>query len=413
MDRDEVVGLITQLRQGRSWVDAVEVRAARRTRQLEAEGRAESAAGLLGDEGRRSGRDARAAADREVICTAMPGFEDALAAGDVAAGHLDALANATRGLDEETRAEFLALETDLLADAERQRVDTFDRSCRDLARSLAARSRAKSDADELDEQRRRSTVKRWTDTATGMKHTHLELDPIRDAALWSAIDAQRARLRQQDGNRRTPWAQLQVESVVAAVSGGEAVRRVPEVTVLIDLASLIHGVHERTVCETDAGVPVPASTVRRLCCEAEVLPVVLNGDGEALDADRSVRTANRAQRRALRAMHRTCAHPDCTVSFEACRIHHVVPWLEGRGATDIDNLLRPRRWMGPGDDGRPGGHLVEARRRGSSHRPDRRPSTTGRWPAARESTARQSLTARRPNRQPTVSNPWERRPTVP
>ena len=51
------------------------------------------------------------------------------------------------------------------------------------------------------------------------------------------------------------------------------------------------------------------------------------------------RTANRAQRRALRAMHRTCAHPECTVTFEACRIHHVTPWLRPRGDTDISNLL--------------------------------------------------------------------------
>ena len=83
---------------------------------------------------------------------------------------------------------------------------------------------------------------------------------------------------------------------------------------------------------------MPVSTVRRLCCDAEILPVVLNGDGQALDVGRSARTANRAQRRALRAMHRTCAHPECTVTFEACRIHHVTPWLQPAGDTNIDNL---------------------------------------------------------------------------
>ena len=87
------------------------------------------------------------------------------------------------------------------------------------------------------------------------------------------------------------------------------------------------------------GVPLPVSTVRRLCCEAEIVPVVLGSDGEVLDVGRTERTANRAQRRALRAMHRTCAHPDCTVGFSACRIHHVKWWWEHNGPTDIDNLL--------------------------------------------------------------------------
>jgi hypothetical protein len=36
-------------------------------------------------------------------------------------------------------------------------------------------------------------------------------------------------------------------------------------------------------------------------------------------------------------MHRTCIHPDCTVTFDACRIHHITPWGRG-GDTDIDDL---------------------------------------------------------------------------
>jgi hypothetical protein len=79
--------------------------------------------------------------------------------------------------------------------------------------------------------------------------------------------------------------------------------------------------------------------MRRLCCDAEIIPTVLGGDGEILDQGRSRRTANRAQRRALRAMHRGCAHPDCDVGFEACRIHHIRWWWRDNGPTDIANLL--------------------------------------------------------------------------
>jgi hypothetical protein len=38
-------------------------------------------------------------------------------------------------------------------------------------------------------------------------------------------------------------------------------------------------------------------------------------------------------------MHRTCAHPDCTVVFSACNIHHIAWWGRDDGPTDIDNLL--------------------------------------------------------------------------
>jgi hypothetical protein len=171
-----------------------------------------------------------------------------------------------------------------------------------------------------------------------MCHTHLELDPVRDRALWAAIEAGRSTLRQHDGNRRTPWDQLTVDAVIGAIGGGDRVDRVPEITVLIDYRSLLDRLHAEGICETDNGMPLPVSTVRRLCCDAEILPVVLDGAGQVLDVGLSKRTATRAQRRALRAMHRTCAHPDCTVTFDACRIHHVIPWSDG-GPTDIDDLL--------------------------------------------------------------------------
>ena len=61
-----------------------------------------------------------------------------------------------------------------------------------------------SAADELDRQRRNSSVKRWVDKITGMHHTHLELDPIRDAQLWSIVNAQLSDNVQNDGNAQTP-----------------------------------------------------------------------------------------------------------------------------------------------------------------------------------------------------------------
>ena len=173
-------------------------------------------------------------------------------------------------------------------------------------------------------------MKRWIDKTTGMHHTHLELDPVRDATLHAAIDAQIRRLRQVDGNARTPWAQLQVDAVIAATSGGSGGERVPEISVLTDYQTLMSGWHAHSICETDDGIALPVETVRRMCCDADIVPIVLGGAGEVLDVGRARRTATPAQRRALRAMHRTCAHPDCTVVFSACDIHHVAGGARSR-----------------------------------------------------------------------------------
>jgi hypothetical protein len=225
-----------------------------------------------------------------------------------------------------------------LSDASHQKVETFERNCRDLARHLTAQQQPRADADELDQQRNNSTVKRWTDKITGMRNTLLSLDPLRDAELWSAVNAKLAALRQTDGNTRTPWAQLQVNALIATVACGDSVARVPEVSVLIDYETITSGLHQNSICELDNGTPIPVSTARRVCCDAGILPIVLATNGEVLDVGQTARTATPAQRRALRVMHRSCAHPDCSVTYDNCRIHHIEFFRNG-GNTDIDNML--------------------------------------------------------------------------
>jgi hypothetical protein len=338
LDRDGLAELARSITALRAWVDSVQVRVTRRQRQLAIEGRGEAPKDLLAREGRQSGKEARAADEREHICTALPSFEEALSNGNVSAGHIDAIAGAVRNLDGTATAEFMALGADLLADAERMGVDLFDRNCRDLARFLANATAADSDVAELERQRARSRVKRWTDQETGMRHTHIELDPVRDAQLWTAIDRARRQLRRQHGNGEISWDQLQVDAVIAAVSNaGEPGQRVVELSVLIDLDTLVDGLHPDSVCELSDGTPLPVATVRRMACGAEIIPIVLDGDGRALDVGRGKRLATEPQRQALRAMHRTCIHPDCQVPVDECRIHHIVPWEQG-GSSDLDNL---------------------------------------------------------------------------
>jgi hypothetical protein len=79
--------------------------------------------------------------------------------------------------------------------------------------------------------------------------------------------------------------------------------------------------------------------VRRLACDAGILPAVMGGNSLVKDMGRATRTATSAQRARSAAMHATCAHPGCGVEFSRCRIHHVTFWGEHLGPTDEDNPL--------------------------------------------------------------------------
>jgi len=337
MDRDDLAELAKRLAAHRAWCDSLQVRITRRQRQLADEGRAEAPSDLLAREGGQSSRDARTADDREQVCSNLPNFEHALASGAVSAGHVDAIAAAVRGMDHVTAAEFFTHRDDLLAKAGEQSVDSFARSCRDLARLVAAEQAAGSELSELERQRAASCIKRWTDKPTGMRHTMITLDPERDTTLWAAVAAALNTLRQRPEHAKTPWHQLEVEALMTACDGGAGGGRVPSLLTLCDLDTLRNGVHANTVCETVDGTPLPVEVVRRLACEAEIIPVVLNSRGETLAVGRAQRLATPAQRTALGAMHHTCIGPTCTVPFDACPIHHIIPWEHG-GTTDLSNL---------------------------------------------------------------------------
>ena len=209
-----------------------------------------------------------------------------------------------------------------------------------------------------------------------MCHTDLVLDPLTDAAIAAALGAAVAAEQANGADDRT-LDQVKADALVGLITGTRtAGRGVPEVSVLIDFDTLRDGLHDRSVCETSTGEPVPAATIRRLCCDADIIPVVLDGDGVTLDVGRAKRVATREQRRALRAMYRTCAHPDCTVGFDDCDIHHVNPW-QHRRLTDLAQPAptlqpppppRPRRRLDPHPACRPHHRVVPPRR----HHPLRR-----------------------------------------
>lgn len=162
----------------------------------------------------------------------------------------------------------------------------------------------------------------------------------------------------------------------------------PHVTLQVTLAELEAGLGGELVMPgSDATTVLGSDTVRRILCDADITPVIVDelrphddrtardgadvplddGDGDTFEGHeisdvseagdrrrrlsrlllstaiavlyvgRSKRTVTPAQRRALEARDRHCIVPGCRAHPRRCHAHHVREWENG-GSTDLENL---------------------------------------------------------------------------
>ena len=111
--------------------------------------------------------------------------------------------------------------------------------------------------------------------------------------------------------------------------------RRPQVNVLVRLEDLENRARAAVL---DFGGIASAQALRMLCCDAAVVPIVLNGRGQPVDVGRATRTIPDGLRRAVAARDRGCAHPGCERPVSWCEVHHVTPWAEG-GQTTLEGCV--------------------------------------------------------------------------
>jgi Domain of unknown function (DUF222) len=292
--------------------------------------------------------EARRDMQRVRLLDEFPRMKDAVLSGAVPAQHVDVVARAVKHVAPEVRTLVLADEARLVNVARHSTPENFSRA----VHQAVLRAENAAGGDPTQRQRLRTWFRHWVDTDSGMVRVHGEFDPESGLRLVGRLEQAVRRMfnAAESADAGTTAvdkpSHLNALALVALVCteregnvvslGGTHTRS--EVSVVIDLETLRRGLHADTRLTTGTGIDLPVETVRRMACEARIIPVVMSSKGVVLDMGRATRLAGPQQRKALEAMHPTCAVPRCNVGVSYCEPHHIDYWTNG-GHTDMSNLV--------------------------------------------------------------------------
>jgi hypothetical protein len=90
-------------------------------------------------------------------------------------------------------------------------------------------------------------------------------------------------------------------------------------------------------CELEEGPAISAETARCLSCDASIVALIEDEDGEPLNVGRKTRAISAPLRRFLNARDKGCRFPGCT-NTRFIHAHHIKHWAQG-GETKPSNLV--------------------------------------------------------------------------
>jgi hypothetical protein len=179
--------------------------------------------------------------------------------------------------------------------------------------------------------------------ANGMIAISGQLDPEAGTVLSAALDPLTApNPSGADGGRdpRTPdrrRAEALIELARRATAAGGAAPATSKAQIVVTirydrLAGAVRGAGT-----TLAGQVLSPQTVRKLACDASIIPMVLGSQGQPLDVGRTKRLVTPALLAALWARDKGCTYPGCGRPPQWSYAHHVRHWADG-GTTSLLNL---------------------------------------------------------------------------
>jgi len=177
----------------------------------------------------------------------------------------------------------------------------------------------------------RVRVTGWFDTE-GWEIVRAALDPLatpRPAGLDGTPDLRGYAQRQADA--LVELAERSLRTGDLPTQGGER----PTLVLTMPYAKLAELVGTGVL---DTGEHLPATTARRMACDAKIIPAVLGTESQPLDIGRANRTIPAPLRRAVALRDRGCTFPTCDIPPQWCDVHHGVHWADG-GPTTLTNLF--------------------------------------------------------------------------
>src|SRR4051794_21611878 len=181
----------------------------------------------------------------------------------------------------------------------------------------------------------------------GMAEYRLRLDPEGQAVLEAILGPLAAPQPSTEhgsdprtSDQRRADALLEVCRRATAAGGAAPATPKAAVVVTMDFTALAQRTRARTTLTGDLLAP---QTVRRMACDAAIIPSVLGRRAALLDLGRTVRLVTPKLFLALCVRDRACTFPGCSRPPSWCDAHHGLHWCDG-GPTDLANmaLLCPR-----------------------------------------------------------------------
>jgi len=219
------------------------------------------------------------------------------------------------------------------------------RGCREVRPALLAKYGLDGELQrEQDAQKRFVSLSQPHIDDSGLAEYRLTLDvegrTVLEAALGplsapQPVDGERD-LRSSDRRRGDALVVLVRRAVESADATPKSSKS--QLFVTVDLETLRNGLRGAgaALAGTESGTLLAPETVRRLACNATLIPTVLGAAGEMVDLGSAVRLFTAAQTKRLWFRDRCCSYPGCSMPAQWTDAHHLVHWADG-GRTDLDN----------------------------------------------------------------------------
>ena len=271
---------------------------------------------------------------------ALPATAEALAEGALSEEHVDAIAGALKDLPAGVPADEVAVIERYLADVGREYEPRVTRvRGKELIYSRHQNDREPDHteppppSDKLVAKWERGRLRGWFDLGleTGAK-LEAALDPLSKPRPSDSPEGPETRtLAERQGDAFAELVNLMLRADVMPSHGGETVT----MAVTLSFEELRKQVGAAIL---DNQQHMTAKQVRKLACEAGIIPLVLGSRSQPLNIGRKTRALNAGIRRALVARDRGCAFPGCDRPPRHCEGHHVHHWSEG-GKTSVRNCV--------------------------------------------------------------------------